>query len=198
MYVMIDLETTGWNPDQHAILSIGAVALNFGLEIVGEFSVNMQVPQSRGWDSDTVVWWTTQPEAMAVATVGAIEPEFAVRRFLLWVREQQAKDKMVEWTTDGEVLDPIWVANPIAFDLPFLNTYGRDYCPELWKDMTGNTHGINGIDMPTLASQVLGLRFDQARRRNWPESWKPEKALDHTALGDAKQQAHAFQQMMRR
>lgn len=204
IYVNFDLETTGGSVDRHAILSIGAVAHDSeSWEEISSFNYNLAVPENRGWDPETKVWWETDPEAIAAwphATANPWSAAWVCNVFMEWLLDlpKQAGVR----TKDTRVG---FVANPIAYDLPFLRSYMTEFVGKKWLDWAAeNKSGLGGIDLPTLAMAVIGAEvrddirpYPDCRRRLWPEHWNP-KDLPHThvAIDDARHQAYAFVRMM--
>lgn len=197
IYINFDLETTGWAPDRHAILSIGAVAHeDQHWSQVGEFSMNLAVPENRSWDPDTKAWWETEENRIAfeATTKNPWRPGWVIQSFFEWIRHLQGGG----WVQGVDEMRVAFVANPIAYDLPFLRSYMKEYVGAPWDIWAKENHaGLGGIDLPTLAMTVLNVPYPDARRRNWPERWSPQN-LPHThvAIDDARHQAHAFVQMM--
>lgn len=199
IYVVADLETTGHLPDKHAILSIGAVAIDsYNMKELSAFSRNVSRPHTRDWDPDTVEWWKTQPEAQAAVNVDPVLATDACANFIEWLRECQGPGK-----TDTADKRIVFVANPIAYDLPFLRSYMLEFANEgmaferFAEDECKNKKWLHGIDMPTLAMGVLDSYDHPVRRTDWSKHWTPD-SLPHThvALDDARLQAHAFVEMM--
>lgn len=197
IYVNFDLETTGWAPDLHAILSIGAVAHeDRDWRQISEFSMNLRVPPTRYWDADTRAWWETTENraAFEASTKNPWGPDVVTRHFYEWINH------LPLWVP-ADVYDKrvAFVSNPSAYDLPFLRSYMKEYVGASWDVWAKDNHaGLGCVDLPTLASAVLGLPYPDGRRRNWPERWIP-KGMPHThiAIDDARHQAYAFIEMMK-
>ena len=60
--VMLDIETTGTQPDRAAIIQIGAVKFNLETGAVSNhfFNRSMELPPWRAWSEDTRSWWMQQ------------------------------------------------------------------------------------------------------------------------------------------
>ena len=86
--VMVDLETTGLDPNKNAIAQIGAVKFNYLTGKVGEkFCINVDVDamSSRQWMPSTQKWWASQDKAIRE---GVFEkphaPSVALNAFMNW------------------------------------------------------------------------------------------------------------------
>lgn len=206
IYVNFDLETTGPSPDKNAILQIGAVAHDSSTWAeIGHFSGNVAIPPNREWDPETRTWWETDEEAGKDKLERVMQSPWstgwAMKAFFDWLI--YLPNCQLATTADRRIA---FVANPIAYDMPFLRSYMREYVGATWEEWAKtNKSGLGGIDLPTLAMCVMGAdtrddipAYPDARRRMWPERWSP-KGLPHThiAIDDARHQAFAFISMMR-
>jgi DNA polymerase III epsilon subunit-like protein len=198
IYINVDLETTGLLPDKHAILSIGAVAHeDRDWQEIGKFSWNVKVPADRTWDPVTEKWWESEPEAFAAAQVNAWNPPTVCNALLDWL------EYLRQVPSEHDDFDDrlCFVANPIAYDLPFLRSYMKQYLGEEWERFAENSGvklWLGGVDLPTLAMAVLGVPYLDARRSGWPKEWRSlELPHTHVAIDDARHQAHAFICMMK-
>jgi hypothetical protein len=204
IYVNFDLETTGGAPDRHAILNIGAVAHDSeGWGQVDLFNYNLKVPENRVWDPETKAWWETDPEAIKAWPLITSSPwsaEWVCKLFMEWLLDLPRHPNVR--TKDTRIS---FVANPIAFDFPFLRSYMTEYVGRKWIDWASeNRAGFGGVDLPTLAMAVIGAEtredirpYPDCRRRLWPERWNPQdRPYTHVALEDAMHQAFAFVRMM--
>lgn len=119
-HVMVDIETTGTNPVDSAMIQLAGV--RFNLE---EAEIDMQmfdralaIPQNRYWDEGTREWWGQQDPHIIQGIYSRMEPpERVLRDFTTWVQRD---------------LDPyedtiyLW-AKPISFEYPFLESYCRQF-----------------------------------------------------------------------
>lgn len=191
IYINFDLETTGWVPRRHAVLSIGAVAhrqelVGSTLEPVSDFTMNLEVPPWRSWDADTRAWWALpeNEKALAASTSSPWEPETAIPYFMNW---------LLGLKKEGEGI--AFVANPAAFDFPLLRDYMESYEPR-WAAFAAENHcGIGCLDLPTLAMVALGKTYPESRRRHWKPEWISGDQ-PHVALEDARRQSYAFVEIM--
>lgn len=214
IYVNFDVETTGWIPRKHAMLSLGAVAHvqvteDFGFPrdeflSIGEFSINLEIPKDREWDQDTQIWWGTEENAHAYALTRAdpMPPFYAMVAFMDWLDALFGKVAVNNLAVEaGLVQAPqiAFVANPAAFDFPFLRDYMTLYIPDRWEPFAEeNRCSFGCLDLPTLAASILGVHYSAANRTRWPEHWAPPDAgVHHVAVDDARSQSYSFVQMMK-
>lgn len=109
---MIDLETTGTQPETTNIIQIAAVRFNLETgEIDPKFFNRCLYPSpNRFWDEGTRDWWATMPDVLA-GIYARMEPPARVMR------------DFVRWAEAGGAL---W-AKPTSFEFPFLQSYCREF-----------------------------------------------------------------------
>ena len=63
---MVDIETTGTQPDRNAIIQIAAVKFNLKKRTVCPvfFNKSLTMPKHRHWDQDTAVWWSKKKSVL--------------------------------------------------------------------------------------------------------------------------------------
>lgn len=166
---MIDIETTGTNPEENAIIQIAAVRFN---RLTGEidpkfFDRCLHVPPGRYWAEDTREWWMNQPEVLTGLLTRAEPPEMVIKAF--W-----------EWVAAGPSICPraFW-GKPITFDYNFINSYFRQY------GLMQPFHYREAVD---LNSYLLGRGHENRR-----EYWKTIEPVGdaHNALHDCLYQIRA-------
>lgn len=110
--VMVDIETTGTQPETTNIIQIAAVRFNLKEgTICPKFFDRCLIPTStRFWDESTRQWWSTMPETLASINQ-RMEPAARVMK------------AFSEW---GEGGGTFW-AKPITFDYTFLASYFREF-----------------------------------------------------------------------
>lgn len=140
LYIVVDVETTGLNPAHDRILSLGAVAVWYDGKIatIDKDFFYRRIDQrdwieSTNWYNtiidprSTLSWWVKQsPEAQDAAWRGnprGLESQVYVLEFFTdWI------DHLVR-KRDISVATPIFVANPVSFDKPFVDQlfWAHDY-----------------------------------------------------------------------
>lgn len=142
---MIDLETTGVEPNRNMLLQLACVPFDYETGRVGSkiFSQNLGGVPWRHWDEDTRNWWAKQdPAVFEAVTTNPLPPEQVMRNFKGWVH-----------STAGALHTPRMWAKPISFEFPFVASYFRDY------DIDNPFHFRDAID---LQSFIRGLRRNPA------------------------------------
>lgn len=112
--VMVDLETTGTNPNHAAIIQLSAVKFNLEEQQIdmNMFDQCLGVPPNRYWQEDTRDWWAAQePHIMEKIWRNMRDPATVIREFAAWC----GPTPLVLW------------AKPIHFEYPFLESYFNDY-----------------------------------------------------------------------
>lgn len=112
--VMVDLETTGTQPEHAGIIQIAAVKFCFETEEVSPnfFDRKMWLAPHRYWDQGTAEWWSRQKCGLLDSILAAGEdPAVVMQDFADWV---------------GYHANWLW-AKPSHFEYPFLESYFRQY-----------------------------------------------------------------------
>lgn len=62
--MMVDIETTGLQPDRNAVIQIGAVKFNLEKRTVcpQTYKASLTIPPYRHWNQGTAAWWAGQPK----------------------------------------------------------------------------------------------------------------------------------------
>ncbi|MFC7661755.1 3'-5' exonuclease [Methylorubrum suomiense] len=166
---MIDIETTGTNPEENAILQIAAVRFNRHTKEIDHkfFDRCLMVPSGRYWSEDTRDWWMDKPTVLGPILQRAEPAETVIRAF--W-----------EWVAAGPSICPraFW-GKPTTFDYNFINSYFRQY------GLMQPFHYREAVD---LNSYLLGKGHE-----NRYEYWKTIENVGeaHNALNDCLYQIRA-------
>lgn len=115
--VMVDIETTGTNPNHNAMIQLSAVRFNMDGDVdMNMFDECLLIPNNRYWSEDTRDWWTSQDQAILQKIWGKMrDPKTVLQEFRAWaVRD-----------LDGN--SPVLWAKPIHFEYPFLESYFSEY-----------------------------------------------------------------------
>ena len=112
--VMVDIETTGLEPDRSAILQIGAVKFNLKERTVDPkvFDQSLSMPNFRHWDMGTRHWWAQKPPSIMQDIQARSQPYKTVM------------ENFQQWSLPSGSLK-FW-AKPTHFDFMFISSYFRD------------------------------------------------------------------------
>jgi ribonuclease T len=167
VYISVDVETSGPNPSDYDLLSIGACLVH---DLAQGFYVELQPVTGR-----------SVPDALAVAKLSMAAlaktgepPARAMALFAAWV------DEVVPAPSQ-----PIFVALNAPFDWMFVNDYfhrtlGRNPFGHSALDIKAFTMGLTGVPWAQTTMQALSARYLGGRR------------LTHNALQDARDQGELF------
>ena len=171
VYVVVDIEASGPNPGQYAMLSIGACTVE---EPRRTFYVELE-PDSEAFT----------PEAMAVNQLSlekliaeGLPPEDAVRRFADWVEQVVPAGARAVFT-----------AFNAAFDWMFVNEYFHRY-------LGRNPFGHAPLDIKAYFMGLHGVTWDETSHRQISSRYFGERELTHHALRDAIDEADIFGAML--
>lgn len=168
---MIDIETTGTNAQENAILQIAAVRFNRHTKEIDHkfFNRCLQVPPGRYWAEDTRDWWMQQNQDVLRNILSRAEPpEIVMRAFFDWVGEGPSIMPRAFW------------AKPISFDYVFVSSYLRQF------GLMQPFHFREAVD---LNSYLLGKGHENRR-----EFWSTVEPVGeaHDALNDCLYQIRAI------
>ena len=114
--LMVDIETTGLDPNENAIIQLAAVPFDLNILARGTqaFKMAMTIPSDRKWNENTKQWWEeTNPNVLGEISKDAIHFIEVLNKFKEYV------DKF----EDEEIR--FWSNHP--FDWNFLNSYFSSY-----------------------------------------------------------------------
>lgn len=162
--VMVDLETTGTDPEHCAILQIAAVKFNPKTREVSTdtFDRSLNFAPNRFWEEGGRAFWQKMPDVYKGIVERAEDPALVLRQFSQWVNK--------DYNPDGPIR--LW-AKPIHFEWGFISSYYKQY----------------GMPMPfhyrtarDLNSVICGLRTDF--EHNSLDKEVPFEGAEHNALWD--------------
>ncbi len=170
-YVSVDVETSGPNPSQYSLLSIGACLV---ADPGRTFYVELQPVN----DNFT-------PEALAVSRLSLEElaerglpPAEAMARFEAWLAAEIPHDQR-----------PIFVAFNASFDWMFVNDYFHRF-------LGRNPFGHAALDLKAFYMGLTGVHWSETTMRYVAARYLGNRPLTHHALCDAQDQAELFQKML--
>lgn len=142
--IMIDLETTGVNPDRNGILQISAVKFNLEARTVEPqvFNRCLMLPRWRSWDQGTAQWWKKQPEVLKSIIARGEEPKEVLKDLHDWV---QPGGSLRFWS------------KPSHFDFMFLSSYFHDFnmkMPFCFRAATDMNSFLRGRYFPNSVPEI--------------------------------------------
>jgi len=171
VYISVDIETAGPNPNDYSLLTIGACTI---AESPQMFYVEIQPVNSK-----------FVPEALAISRLSmerlekrGLAPKAAMAQFDEWVRAQAQGDQK-----------PVFVAFNAAFDWMFVNDYFHRY-------LGRNPFGHTALDIKSLYMGLTGVRWEETAMRYVGPRYLGDQQLTHHALRDAMDQAQIFQKIL--
>lgn len=159
--VMVDLETTGTRPDDHAIIQICAVRFNIHTMEIDHsfFNECLLMPPTRHWDEGTRNWWSKRLSTLHSIQARMRDPREVIPEFYRWVTEGQSNEIR------------FW-AKPLSFDFPFVSSYMNEFGP---------AQCFNFRIARDLRTFMAGLTFPYDM---FDESSVPFEGTEHDALFD--------------
>lgn len=177
--IIVDVETSGFEPRRHAILEIGVVIPT--IDDLGRWRVlstkALHVEPFPGAEFDA-----------ASLAFNKIDPFNPFRRAAA-VSERDALEQIFELTRSAlaahRCAKAVWVGHNVAFDLGFLNAAAART-----KVKKNPFHGFTAFDTATLSALMLGETVLAKALRAAGFDWDNQSA--HTALYDAERTAQLF------
>jgi DNA polymerase III epsilon subunit-like protein len=170
-FISVDVETSGPNPSEHSLLSIGACTLATPRHT---FYIELQP------DHDHFTH-----EALAVSHLSLAElaekgtpPAEAMDKFEAWLKQ-----------TLPPAARPVFLAFNAPFDWSFVNDYFHRY-------LGHNPFGHNALDIKAFYMGRTGVSWDQTSLRVVSQRYLGDHRLSHNALHDAMDQADVFLKIM--
>lgn len=176
VYFSTDVESDGPIPGPHSMLSFASAAYSADKKLLGTFSANLETLPGASAHPRTAEWWATQPEAWAACRTNPERPEWAMQRYVAWIRSIPGK--------------PVFVAYPAGFDFLFVYWY-------LMRFVGESPFGHSALDIKTFAMALLKQEYRASVKRNMPKQWFDPFPHSHIALDDAIEQGALFCNMLR-
>jgi ribonuclease T len=169
--ISVDVETAGPNPATHSMLSIGACLVD---DPQSGFYAELKPV------TDDVVEASLAVSGLSMETLAAegLTPADAMRQFEDWVQ-------LV--TPDGHV--PVFVAFNAVFDWMFVDSYFQRF-------LQRNPFGHSALDMKAYYMGMTGVSWGETSMRFLSPLYLAGRHLSHNALGDARDQADLFRQVL--
>jgi DNA polymerase III epsilon subunit-like protein len=171
-YVSVDVETSGPNPSQYSLLSIGAC-------LVADPKTSFYV------ELKPVDGTRARPEALAVS--GLTVEELAERG----LPPEEAMLLLEEWLR--EVIpaghSPIFVAFNAPFDWSFVNDY-------FYRFLGRNPFGYAALDIKAFYMGLRRVEWQATKMHHVVAHYPGSRLLTHHALNDAQDQAELFRRML--
>ena len=170
-YISIDVESSGPNPGQYSLLSIGACTLT---EPRQTFYVEIKP------DKETSLSEALAISGLSMETLAADgeEPQAALQRLTDWLKEI---------VPDGE--KPLFVAFNAPFDWMFVNDYFLRY-------LGYNPFGHAALDIKSYYMGQEHVKWSQTSMKYISDHLDGNGPLSHNALKDAIDQAKIFEKML--
>lgn len=113
--LMVDIETTGTQPNRSGMIQLAGVKFNLLDRTVSPsfFNRSLTVPAWRFWDEDTREWWSKMPELYQKIISTAEDPAVVMRDFADWAIQPGTQLRF-------------W-AKPTTFDAAFVSSYLKDF-----------------------------------------------------------------------
>lgn len=162
--IMVDLETTGTDPEHCAIFQIAAVKFDPVKRMVSPmvFDRSLQFAPNRFWEEGGRQFWQKMPDIYKSLVERAEDPALVLKEFTTWVNS--------DYTDQGPAR--IW-AKPIHFEWGFLSSYYRQF------GMPMPFHYRTARDMN---SYIGGLRSNPEHHNL--DNEVPFEGPEHNALWD--------------
>lgn len=154
--LMVDIETTGADPQNTAMIQLAAIPFNYETEEIGTpFNRCLEMPLNRYWDEGTKRWWHDSEEKRAVLQdiqMRAEDPIVVINAFFDYVRAFDVKPRFwsrgaFDWGFIEHYLRQFNLPMPFHFsDARDLRShmsglFGKPYEPNMhWLTMEGSAH----------------------------------------------------------
>ena len=168
--VMVDIETTGTDPNSCAIIQISAVRFNLAARTVSHdfFDRCLMIPQTKFWQEGGRDFWIKRKELFGAISARMEDPEVVLKA-------------LIEWCGGPRIL---W-AKPSHFEFPFLESYFRRYelqTPFFYRHVNDQNSFFRGLYFPDKAPDFeRELPFVGTMHNGLHDTLHQLKVLFHTA-----------------
>ncbi len=169
-YISVDVETSGPNPYEYSLLSIGACTIR---EPRGTFYVELKPVTPNALSSAMEVSGLSLSE---LAEKG-VEPKEALERFDTWLKHTVHHER------------PIFIGFNSPFDWMFVADYFHRF-------LGRNPFGYSAIDVKSFYMGLKGVSWADTSMRRVSPIYLEGRVLNHNALDDALVQAELFEKML--
>jgi len=166
-YISIDVETSGPNPSDYDLLSIGACLAE---DMDQGFYIELQPVTGNAIPGTLAISGLSLAE---LAETG-VPPATAMARFELWLHEVVPQTHR-----------PIFVALNAPFDWMFVSDYFHRF-------LRRNPFGHSALDIKAFYMGLVGANWAQTSMRYLSARYLGGRKLTHNALQDARDQAEVF------
>jgi DNA polymerase III epsilon subunit-like protein len=170
-FISVDVETSGPNPSQYSILSIGACTF---LRPQQTFYVELKPVNPNYQESALIVSQLSLDELKRTGK----DAEEAMMLFEEWVQQVMPEDNR-----------PVFV----AFNAPFDWMFVADY---FYRYLGRNPFGHNALDIKAYYMGMNRINWSATSMRDVSHHYMRSRQLTHHALQDAKDQSEMFTQML--
>ena len=167
VYISVDVETAGPNPNQYSMISIGACLVD---DTDRGFYVELKPLSDAVVDASLAV----SGLSMEKLTAEGVEPGAAMQQFADWIAEVAPAGTA-----------PICVAFNAVFDWMFIDDYFQRF-------LGRNPFGHSAVDIKAYYMGMTGVTWAKTSMRFLSPLYLSGRYLAHNALGDARDQAELF------
>jgi DNA polymerase III epsilon subunit-like protein len=170
-YVCVDIEASGPNPHDFAMLSLGAATVD---EPRRSFYTELQPTSTKESEE------ASQIHGLSLAQLAkeGEEPEAALLRLESWLGEVNEKGAPI-----------VFVAFNAPFDWMFVNDYFQRF-------LGRNPFGHSALDMKALYMGLRGVSWEETSHANISRDYVMKEDLPHHAEEDALAEAELFARML--
>ncbi|MBN1955757.1 MAG: 3'-5' exonuclease [Anaerolineae bacterium] len=170
-FVSVDVETSGPNPSQYSLLSIGACLVH---DRTKTFYVELR-PVNHNATEEALMISRLSLEHLDEQ---GVPPAEAMAHFEAWLTEVAPPNAQ-----------PIFVAFNAPFDWMFVNDYFHRFLGQ-------NPFGYSALDVKSFYMGVAGVCWSETSLRYATARYLEQRPLTHHALQDALDQAELFEKML--
>ena len=170
-YISVDVETSGPNPGDYDLLSIGACRVD---DYTQGFYVELQPVRCNAIPGSLAISGLSM---QALAETG-VPPGKAMAQFEAWLHDV---------VSDSE--RPVFVALNAPFDWMFVSDYFHRY-------LSRNPFGHSALDIKAFYMGLAGVHWAQTSMRVFGARYLDGRKLTHNALQDARDQAEVFSHIL--
>ena len=172
IYISTDVEADGPVPGKYSLLSLGSAAFSVdknGVELIDQFSANLELLPGALQDADTMNFWRKNPEAWQAGRENLIRPAMVMSQYVQWLNQLPGKGVFIAWPATYDFMFTYWYLVVFTGESPFkwsgcdAKTYFMAMKKQRWLD----THMAQLSKLHPVDNPLPHVAINDAIQQGW-------------------------------